>query len=224
MAGESHYQDARAKMVNTQIVGRGVVDERVLNAVLKVPRHRFVEDAFRGQSYGDHALPIGEGQTISQPYMVALMSEALCLSGTEKVLEIGTGSGYQTAVLAELAARVLSVERISSLVSRAREILDLLHYRNVKLRVADGTYGWKEEGPFDAILVAAGSPHIPAPLIEQLKIGGRMIIPVGEQGSQTLQKVIKKDENKIVTTPLVPCLFVPLLGAYGWKTERRARD
>ncbi len=206
-------------MVETQIVGRGIVDDRVLNAVRKVPRHLFIEDAFRGRAYGDHALPIGEGQTISQPYMVALMSEALCLSGSEKVLEIGTGSGYQTAILAELAARVLSMERISRLVSKAREILDQLHYRKVMLRVADGTYGWKEEGPFDAILVAAGAPQIPAPLVEQLKIGGRMIIPVGEKGSQILQKVVR-EKNKILTTPLVPCLFVPLLGAYGWKSER----
>jgi len=219
--GESLHREARSRMVETQIIGRGIVDERVLNAMLKVPRHLFIEEAFRGQSYGDHALPIGEGQTISQPYMVALMSEALCLSGSERVLEIGTGSGYQTAILAELAARVLSIERISRLVSKARSILDEIHYQNVMLRVSDGTYGWKEEGPFDAILVAAGSPQMPAPLLEQLKIGGRMIIPVGDKGSQTLQKVVKKEENKIIATPLVPCLFVPLLGAYGWKIETK---
>ena len=208
-------------MVESHIVNRGIVDNRVLNAVLKVPRHLFVEQAFQGRSYGDHALPIGEGQTISQPYVVALMSEALCLSGSERVLEIGTGSGYQTAILAELAARVLSIERISRLVSKARAILDQLHYRNVMLRVADGTYGWKEEGPFDAILVTAGSPQIPTPLLEQLKIGGRMIIPIGEKGSQVLQKIVKKEGNKIVTTPLVSCLFVPLLGAYGWQVEKK---
>jgi len=207
-------------MVETHIIDRGIVDARVLNAVRKVPRHLFVEQAFQARAYDDHALPIGEGQTISQPYMVALMSEALCLSGSERVLEIGTGSGYQTAILAELAARVLSVERISSLVSKARKILDVLHYQNVKLRVSDGTYGWKEEGPFDAILVAAGSPKIPAPLLEQLKIGGRMLIPVGEKGSQILQKIVK-EENKIVTTPLAQCLFVPLLGAYGWTIETK---
>jgi protein-L-isoaspartate(D-aspartate) O-methyltransferase len=180
-----------------------------------------VEEAFRPRAYGDHALPIGEGQTISQPYMVALMSEALCLSGTEKVLEIGTGSGYQTAILAELCARVLSVERISRLVSKARTILDLLEYKNVALRVVDGTYGWKDESPFDAILVAAGSPQIPAPLIQQLKVGGRLIIPVGEKGAQVLQKVVKKEEDKVVVTQLCSCLFVPLLGAFGWKVETK---
>jgi len=207
-------------MVDTHIIDRGIADERVLNAIRKVPRHLFVEPLLQGRAYGDHALPIGEGQTISQPYMVALMSEALCLSGSERVLEIGTGSGYQTAILAELAARVLSVERISKLVSKARTILDALHYRNVMLRVSDGTYGWKEEGPFDAILVAAGSPKIPEPLIEQLKIGGRMIVPVGEKGSQILQKVVK-ESHKIKITPIAECLFVPLLGAYGWQVETK---
>jgi len=215
LAQESLHREARTKMVETHIIDRGIVDKRVIAAVLKVPRHLFVEEAFQARAYGDHALPIGESQTISQPYMVALMSQALCLSGSERVLEIGTGSGYQTAVLAELSARVLSIERISRLVSKARAILDKLHYRNVKLRVSDGTYGWKEEGPFDAILVAAGSPKIPTPLVEQLKIGGRMVIPVGEKGSQVLQKIVK-EENKMVVTEIVSCLFVPLLGAYGW--------
>lgn len=208
-------------MVETQIVGRGISNDRVLTAMRKVPRHFFVEEAFRARAYGDHALPIGEGQTISQPYMVALMSEALCLSGTEKVLEIGTGSGYQTAILAELSSRVLSIERISRLVSKARIILDELEYRNVALRAVDGTYGWKDEAPFDAILVAAGSPQIPAPLIAQLKVGGRMIIPVGEKGAQVLQKVVKKEEDKMVLTSIVSCLFVPLLGAFGWKVETK---
>jgi protein-L-isoaspartate(D-aspartate) O-methyltransferase len=152
--------------------------------------------------------------------MVALMSEVLNLSGTEKVLEIGTGSGYQTAILAELASRVLSVERISRLVSKARNILDELEYQNVALRVVDGTYGWKDESPFDAILVAAGSPQIPAPLVQQLKIGGRMIIPVGEKESQVLQKVVR-EEDKITVTPIISCMFVPLLGAFGWKVETK---
>ncbi|MEK7703256.1 MAG: protein-L-isoaspartate(D-aspartate) O-methyltransferase [Nitrospirota bacterium] len=222
MGQESLQKEARYKMVETQVVGRGISNDRVLAAMRKVPRHFFVEEAFRARAYGDHALPIGEGQTISQPYMVALMSESLGLCGTEKVLEIGTGSGYQTAVLAELAGRVLSVERISRLISKARAILDQLEYQNIALRAVDGTYGWKDEAPFDAILVAAGSPQIPVPLIAQLKVGGRMIIPVGEKESQILQKVVKKGEDKMVVTSMVSCLFVPLVGAFGWSPAGRA--
>ena len=205
-------------MVEEHLVARGIKDERVLAAMRKVPRHLFVEEAFRERAYGDHALPIGEKQTISQPYMVALMTEALGLTGVEKVLEIGTGSGYQTAVLSELAARVYSVERVKGLASKAWKILEELRLRNVVIRLSDGTYGWKDEAPFDAILVAAGGPEIPSVLIDQLKAPGRLVIPVGSRKSQTLKKIVK-EEKGITATSLTPCLFVPLLGAWGWQNE-----
>lgn len=214
-------ETARQRMVAEQLVARGIKDERVLAAMRKVPRHLFVEEALQERAYGDHALPIGEKQTISQPYMVALMTEALALTGVERILEIGTGSGYQTTLLAELAARVYSIERVKSLSAKAWKILEELGYHNVIIRLADGTYGWKDEAPFDAILVAAGAPDIPAVLIDQLKVGGRMVIPVGERTAQILKKVVK-EEKGIVTTPLTPCLFVPLLGAGGWKKEGEA--
>jgi protein-L-isoaspartate(D-aspartate) O-methyltransferase len=184
----------------------------------RVPRHLFVEEALRDSAYGDHALPIGEQQTISQPYMVALMTETLALKGSERVLEIGTGSGYQTAVLAELAAKVYSIERIDSLAAKARRLLASLGYRNVQIKVFDGTYGWKEEAPFDAILVTAGSPEIPMPLTEQLKEGGRMVIPVGERTTQVLKKVTKTSAG-IEVTSLTGCVFVPLIGSHGWVKE-----
>ena len=159
-------------MVDEQIVGRGIKDERVLTAMRKVPRHEFLPEAIQGMAYQDSALPLGEGQTISQPYMVAVMSELLGLSGTERVLEIGTGPGYQAAILAELCGKVYTLERIKVLADRARATLDRLGYRNVAIKVYDGTYGWKDMAPFDAIIVTAGSPDIPAPLLEQLKEGG----------------------------------------------------
>jgi len=203
-------------MVEEQIVGRGIKDERVLIAMRKVPRHEFLPEAIQGMAYQDSALPLGEGQTMSQPYMVAVMSELMGLAGTERVLEIGTGSGYQAAVLAELCGKVYSVERIKILADRARAILDRLGYRSVAIKVYDGTYGWKDMAPFDAIIVTAGSPDIPAPLIEQLKEGGRMVIPVGERYEQRLIKVIKTSEGS-VTDRSIPCVFVPLIGNHGWK-------
>lgn len=212
------YDAARRRMVEDQLIAKGIKDERVLAAMRKVPRHLFVEEAFRERAYGDHALPIGEKQTISQPYMVALMSEALALTGTEKVLEIGAGSGYQTAVLAELAGRVCAIERIRLFVSKAWKMIEGLGYRNVIIRQADGSFGWKDEAPFDAILVAAGAPQVPAVLIDQLKVGGRMVIPIGERSSQTLKKIVK-EEKGIATSSLTSCLFVPFLGASGWSGE-----
>jgi len=209
---------ARLKMVDEQIAARGIKDRRVLSAMGRVPRHLFVEEALRDSAYGDHALPIGEQQTISQPYMVALMTETLALKGSERVLEIGTGSGYQTAVLAELAAQVYSIERIDSLAAKARRLLASLGYRNVQIKVFDGTYGWKEVAPFDAILVTAGSPEIPMPLTEQLKEGGRMVIPVGERTTQVLKKVTKTSAG-IEVTALTGCVFVPLIGGHGWIKE-----
>jgi len=205
-------------MVEEQLIGRGIKNPRVLEAMGKVPRHLFVEEALWERAYGDHALPIGEKQTISQPLMVALMTEALSLKGSEKVLEIGTGSGYQTAVLAELSAKVYSIERIKSLALRARDLLDKLQYQNVVIKQFDGTYGWKECSPFDAILVTAGSPDIPQVLLDQLADGGHLVIPVGGRKSQTLKKVLKTRAG-LITSSHTPCVFVPLIGNYGWKVE-----
>jgi protein-L-isoaspartate(D-aspartate) O-methyltransferase len=203
-------------MIETQLKGRDIVDPRVLEAMRKVPRHLFVEEALRGQAYNDHPLPIGDKQTISQPYIVALMTQSLQLQGMEKVLEIGTGSGYQAAVLAELADRVFSVERIPSLSYRANQILQKLGYRNVILRVADGTLGWPDDAPFDAILVTAGTPKIPQPLVDQLVMGGRMVIPVGDHMSQELYVVTKVFEG-IRKTPVGGVRFVDLIGKWGWQ-------
>lgn len=206
----------RLRMVEEQIVGRGVKDERVLAAMRKVPRHEFLPEAMRDMAYADNALPIGENQTISQPYMVALMSELLGLTGTERVLEIGTGSGYQAAVLAELSSKVYTVERVKTLAEKARRVLDRLGYRSVAIKVYDGSYGWKEMSPFDAVMVTAGSPEIPAPLVEQLRIGGRMVIPIGDRSGQRLVKLVRTAEGPVIQTT-IPCMFVPLIGAYGWK-------
>jgi protein-L-isoaspartate(D-aspartate) O-methyltransferase len=208
----------RLKMVEEQIIARGIKDLRVIGAMRKVPRHLFVEEALQSQAYSDHPLPIGEKQTISQPYMVALMTEALALTGNEKVLEIGTGSGYQTAVLANLASKVFSVERIRSLTIKARKLLLELRYLNTEVKFSDGTVGWLDESPFDAIMVTAGSPEVPQPLIDQLKVGGRMAIPVGDIYTQDLIR-ITKTEDGIKREDLGGCRFVRLIGKYGWEVE-----
>jgi len=205
-------------MVEEQIIARGIKDLRLTGAMRKVPRHLFVEEALQSQAYSDHPLPIGEKQTISQPYMVALMTEALALTGKEKVLEIGTGSGYQTAILAELASKVFSVERIRSLAIKARKLLLELGYSNTEVKFSDGTVGWLDESPFDAIMVTAGSPEIPQPLIEQLKVGGRMAIPVGDIHAQDLIRIIKTEDG-IKREDLGGCRFVKLIGKYGWEVE-----
>lgn len=212
------FQKQRWRMVDTQIRARGVTNPRILEAMSKIPRHIFVDEALADQAYNDNPLPIGDLQTISQPYMVALMTEALDLKGRERVLEIGTGSGYQTALLAELADQVFSIERIASLANNARRILDHLGYYNVAIRVGDGTYGWKEEAPFDAILVTAGAPDIPQPLIEQLVIGGRLVLPVGGRSLQDLVKVTRQSEDihEVKKENLGGCRFVDLIGEYGW--------
>ena len=209
---------ARKKMVQEQLVARGIKDKRVLDAMMKVPRHLFVEEGLWHQAYGDFPLPIGEGQTISQPYIVALMTEALQLTGDDKVLEIGTGSGYQAAILAELTTHVFSIERISSMASKARKILDQLGYANVLIRVSDGTLGWQEETPFAGIIVTAGSPAIPPTLVDQLEVGGRLVIPVGNEYSQTLLKVIKQEKG-YKEKDLGGVRFVKLIGDHGWKTD-----
>ncbi|MGZ3536122.1 MAG: protein-L-isoaspartate(D-aspartate) O-methyltransferase, partial [Thermodesulfobacteriota bacterium] len=205
-------------MVEEQIVSRGIKDAKLIEAMKKIPRHLFVEEALQSQAHTDHPLPIGEKQTISQPYMVALMTEALLLTGKEKVLEIGTGSGYQAAILAELSEKVFSVERIRSLAIRARKLLYELGYFNVEIKIFDGTFGWMEESPFDAIMVTAGSPDIPQPLIDQLSIGGRLVIPVGDALVQDLFRVTKTEEG-VKKEDLGGCRFVKLIGKYGWEAE-----
>ncbi len=212
------FSKTRSKMVDDQVVARGIKDQRVIAAMRKVPRHLFVEEALQGQAYSDHPLPIGDKQTISQPYMVALMTEALALTGKEKVLEIGTGSGYQAAILAECAAKVFSIERIRSLAIRARKLLLDLGYFNVEIKFTDGTVGWNDESPFDAIMVTAGAPDIPQPLVDQLKVGGRMAIPVGDANIQDLIR-ITKTEDGIKKEDFGGCRFVKLIGKHGWEVE-----
>ncbi len=210
------FRRMREKMVSTQIEARGIHDQRVLEVMRKVPRHLFIGEALRDQAYGDFPLPIGEGQTISQPYIVAEMTQALELSKDDRVLEIGTGSGYQTAILAELAYRIYTIERVRELFVRARKLLDELGYHNVVARCSDGTLGWRDESPFEAIIVTAGAPEVPEKLLEQLTSGGRLIIPVGNRFSQTLLK-IRKDEDGIHKTDLGGCRFVKLIGEHGWE-------
>jgi protein-L-isoaspartate(D-aspartate) O-methyltransferase len=212
------FPKARLKMVEEQIVSRGIKDPRVIAAMEKVPRHLFVEEALQSQAYNDHPLPIGEKQTISQPYMVAIMTEALQLKEKEKVLEIGAGSGYQTAILAELAEKVFSIERIRSLAIKARQLLYELGYFNVEIKIFDGTHGWVEETPFDAIIVTAGAPDIPQPLLDQLAMDGRLVIPVGDAYVQDLMRVTKTKEG-IKKEDLGGCRFVKLIGKYGWEAE-----
>ncbi len=212
------FKRQREKMVSTQIEGRGIHDYRVLEAMRKVPRHLFVGEALQDQAYGDFPLPIGEGQTISQPYIVAEMTQALELTKDDRVLEIGTGSGYQTAILAELAFRVYTIERVRELFIRARMLLDKLGYHNVIAKCSDGTLGWPDESPFDAIIVTAGAPEVQEKLVQQLIIGGRTVIPVGDRFSQTLLK-IRRDEDGVHTNDLGGCRFVKLIGEHGWKEE-----
>ncbi len=213
------YLKQRMKMVESQIRARGIRDPRVLKAMETVPRHLFVNEALRDQAYNDNPLPIDGGQTISQPYIVALMTEAMELKGNEKVLEVGTGSGYQTAILAELAEHVFSIDRIASLASGARRLLESLNYFNAAIRVGDGTYGWREESPFNAIIVTAGAPNIPKTLLEQLAIVGRLVIPAGGRHSQVLIKLtrLSEDLNDVKKEDLGGCRFVDLIGEYGWE-------
>jgi len=203
-------------MGERQLVARGIKDERVLAAMRKVPRHLFVPEKFRDSAYDDGPLSIGEGQTISQPYMVALMTECLELKADSRVLEIGTGSGYQTAILAELAKWVYTVERIPTLLFRAQQLLTQLGYDSIKFKLGDGSYGWQEESPFDAIIVTAGAPEISPVLVEQLNEGGVMVIPVGSRYSQMLYRVVKRG-GKVEKKECTLCIFVPLIGDHGWK-------
>lgn len=212
---KTDYTKLRQRMVEEQLIPRGIKDKKVLTAFLKVEREKFIPADMREEAYEDFPLPIGEEQTISQPYMVALMTQCLELRGDEKVLELGTGSGYQTAILAELAKEVYSLERIEKLAQRARRVLCRLGYANVQIFVINGTMGYEEFSPYDRILVTAGAKEIPPPLIEQLKDGGIMVIPVGDTYSHEL-KVVRKQRDIIKSKMVERCVFVPLIGEYGW--------
>jgi len=212
---EDQFAAVRDRMVDQQIKARGVVDARVLAAVRQVPRHLFIPRHLWDQAYNDYPLPIGADQTISQPFIVALMTEILEIKETDRVLELGTGSGYQAAILAELAARVFSIDRMGDLASHAKAVLDSLGYKNVQIRVGDGTLGWPEEAPFDGIIVTAGAPKVPRPLTEQLALGGRLVIPVGDMFSQTLT-CVRKTESGLKFEYHGGCRFVRLIGKYGW--------
>ena len=209
------YEKERHLMVEEQLKPRGITDQRVLNAMESVPRHLFVDEDLQDRVYDDCALPIGEGQTISQPYMVAVMTELLELKGDEKVLEIGTGSGYQGAVLSLLAAEVFTVERIETIALKTQERFRRLKYTNIHVVVGDGTLGLPEQAPFDGIIVTAAAPQLPDTYIKQLKVGGRLVIPVGSRFSQLLYQV-RKTPSGITTSASTPCIFVPLIGKYGW--------
>jgi protein-L-isoaspartate(D-aspartate) O-methyltransferase len=212
------FKNLREKMVTTQIEARGIRDRRVLDAMRKVPRHLFVSEALQDQAYGDFPLPIGEGQTISQPYIVAEMTLALGLTPDDVVLEIGTGSGYQTAILAELAFKVFTIERVRKLFIATRKVLDQLKYHNVVAKCSDGTLGWPNEGPFDGIIVTAGAPKVPETLVQQLKEGGRLVVPAGGRHSQALLKIVKHPDG-VRETNLGGCRFVKLIGNHGWQDE-----
>ena len=213
-----NYSDLRRNMVEEQIIARGIKDERIISAFLEIPREEFVPCEFRDLAYRDFPLSIGCGQTISQPYMVALMTEVLSPLPGEKILEVGTGSGYQSAILAYLGAKVFTVERISELAKKAQETLARLGYY-VQIKVGDGTLGWKEEAPFTGIIVTAGVDKIPPPLMEQLAVGGRMVIPLGGRLSQVLTKIEKFAENNLGKEEICSCIFVPLLGKYGYSRQ-----
>jgi protein-L-isoaspartate(D-aspartate) O-methyltransferase len=212
------FDRLRHDMVEKQIEARGIRDANVLSAMHKVPRHLFVSEALMDQAYNDFPLPIGEQQTISQPFIVAEMTQALQLGADDRVLEIGTGSGYQAAILAQIVFRVYTIERIHSLYVKARKMFDQLGYHNIVTRYSDGTSGWKDESPFDAIIVTAGAPEIPEVLVNQLAVGGRLVIPVGNQYVQELIKLVR-DEKGIHQTNLGGCRFVKLVGEHGWSEQ-----
>ncbi len=209
------YDRLRQEMVEKQIEARGITNAKVLAALRVVPRHLFVSEALMDQAYSDFPLPIGEQQTISQPFIVAEMTQALQLAPDDRVLEIGTGSGYQAAVLAQIGYRIYTVERLHSLYVKTRRLFDQLGYHNIVTRYSDGTTGWKDQSPFDAIIVTAGAPEIPTVLVNQLAVGGRMVIPVGDQHSQDLIKLVR-EPNGVQQTNLGGCRFVKLVGEHGW--------
>jgi len=220
MPKEDEYTYNRNLMVERQLAARGIRSQRVLDAMRKVPRHLFVDRALQREAYDDNPLSIGCGQTISQPYMVAIMTELLGLLGHEKVLEIGTGSGYQTAILAELCRWVYTIERIEALSMRAQTTLSECGYVNITFQVGDGTQGWPGHGPYEGIIVTAGAPEIPAILVDQLSEGGTLVIPVGDRYSQILKKVLKRDGRTRIDN-YTPCRFVDLVGQHAWKDGDR---
>ena len=209
------FETIRQRMVQEQLISRGIHDRQVLAVMGEVPRHLFVDDAMQANAYGDHPLPIVDGQTISQPFIVAYMTQALQLTGTEKVLEIGTGSGYQAVILSRLCTKLYTVERLNNLLASSRRVFDRLRCYNIQSKLDDGTLGWPEHAPYDAIMVTAGGPEIPEPLVAQLADPGRMVIPVGDQDVQELQLVTKKD-GLVQVELLERVRFVNLIGEYGW--------
>jgi protein-L-isoaspartate(D-aspartate) O-methyltransferase len=210
------YDQQREYLIRAHIEGSAATDERVIAAMRRVPRHEFVPEAYRYRAYDNESLPIGEGQTISQPLIVAKMTEALDVRPEHKVLEIGTGSGYQTAILAELAGEVYTVERRETLSLRAQEVLARLGYESIRFAVADGSLGWPERGPFDRIMVTASSPKIPEPLVEQLAMNGRLVLPVGDYSRQVLT-IVDKLEDGLRKREDIGCVFVPLVGRFAWR-------
>lgn len=221
MERESYFRDSREGMVREQLQSRGIKNEKVLDAFRKVERHRFIDPDLLEEAYEDHPVSIGHGQTISQPYIVALMTEILELCPEDMVLEIGTGSGYQAAILAELCKWVYSVERIGSLAKKAELTLKALGYRNFSIKIDDGTLGWEEFAPFDKIIVTAAAPSVPQTFIDQLKILGKMTMPVGGSFSQSLQLIEKISQDQIREEMICGCVFVPLIGKYSWKSDAR---
>lgn len=217
MIDDDPFLEARHQMVAEQVRGRGVKDERVLEVIRSVPRHEFVPDRWKTEAYSDNPLPIGDDQTISQPYIVALMTELLKLTGTEKVLEIGTGSGYQTIILAKLAEKVYTIEILSNLAESTKERFVQLGYTNIITRCGDGYQGWPDEAPFDAIIVTAAPIHVPQPLVDQLETGGRMVLPVGER-HQELLLLSKCQDGTVEQRVIAPVLFVPMTGKAQEKT------
>jgi protein-L-isoaspartate(D-aspartate) O-methyltransferase len=218
---EDYYGRLRRNMVKHQIAARGVQDPRVLEAMSRVPRHLFVPSNMSDRAYDDSPLPIGEGQTISQPYMVAWMTELLEIGEKDTVLEVGTGSGYQAAILCELATRAVSIEKYPELAEAASQRLHSLGYGNIDIHVGDGTMGWPQQAPYDGIIVTAGAPSVPNPLLEQLADGGKLVIPVGPPGMQVLT-LIRRKGNEYVASEEGTCVFVPLVGKFGWGHGRPA--
>ena len=214
------FTGQRRKMIEEQLVDRGIKDLRIMEAMNRIPRHLFWHESLQHKAYGDFPLPIGDNQTISQPYIVAAMTEALNLKKTDRVLEIGTGSGYQTALLAELAGQVFTIERIRSLSLKAQKILERLNYMNIVFKVFDGTYGWPDQAPFDAILVTASPEEIPKMLVDRLGDKGRLVAPVGSQEKQSLT-ILVKENDRTTSHEIGYCKFVPLVGKYGWPDNKR---
>ena len=206
-------------MVKQQLESRGITDQRLLDAMRKIERHLFVNKRDEVFAYDDRPLQIGSGQTISQPYMVAIMTEILDLKGEERIIEIGTGSGYQTAILAELGKEVFTIERIDVLLNRAKKILINLNYNNIEFKVGDGTIGWKEKAPFDRIIITAAAPNIPEMLFDQLAVGGRMVVPVGKRFHQDLKLIVRMQDGEQMVMSRGGCLFVPLIGEDGWQND-----